>query len=89
MLFTIEIHKTDKRTKSGLRFVGKYEYDRKDRAAIEREIRELFPMYGEEYKFTIIETMVERVNHLTGTKFMERYDTPFHCSASSESYWCN
>lgn len=32
-------------------------------------------------------TMVERVNHLTGEKFMEAVDTPYYCSPSSESYW--
>ena len=31
--------------------------------------------------------MVERTNALTGAKYMEREDTPFYCSPSSETYW--
>ena len=34
-----------------------------------------------------IPTRVERVNIMTGKKFMEDVDTPFFCSPSSESYW--
>ena len=41
MLYTIEIYKTDKRTKEGQRLIGKYDYDRKDRASMEREVKEL------------------------------------------------
>jgi hypothetical protein len=33
------------------------------------------------------ENMVERVNLMTGKKFMERKDTPYFCSPSSETYW--
>lgn len=33
--------------------------------------------------------MVERRSAMDGTLFMEREDTPFYCSPSSESYWCN
>jgi hypothetical protein len=32
-------------------------------------------------------TYVERTNIMTGKKFMEREDTPFFCSPSSETYW--
>jgi len=31
--------------------------------------------------------LVEKVNMMTGEKFMERSDTPYYCSPSSESYW--
>ena len=31
--------------------------------------------------------MVERVNFMTGEKFMEAEDTPYFCSPSSETYW--
>jgi hypothetical protein len=34
-----------------------------------------------------IPTRVERVNIMTGKKFMEDIDTPYFCSPSSESYW--
>ena len=89
MLYTIEIYKTDKRTKEGQRLIGKYDYDRKDRASMEREVKELYPTYKAKYGyiFNIVETMVSRTNALSGKTFQERYDTPYYCSPSSESYW--
>lgn len=89
MLFTLEIYKADRRKKSGERLVGKYDYDRKDRAAMEREARELWPLYrkSDGYRFAIHETMVKRTNHMTGQEFEERYDRPYSCSPSSETYW--
>lgn len=89
MLFTIEIFKKDKRIKAGKRLVGKYDYDRKDRAAMEREVSELYPMYkaADGYEFVIMETMVTRLNIISGKEFQERYDTPYYCSPSSETYW--
>ena len=32
-------------------------------------------------------TMVEKTNMMTGKKFLERENTPYYCSPSSESYW--
>jgi hypothetical protein len=34
-----------------------------------------------------IERQVERVNAVTGAKFMESVNTPYFCSPSSETYW--
>ena len=89
MFYTIEIYKLDKRTKEGKRLLGKYDYDRKDRASMEREVKELYPTYKAKdgYEFNIVETMVTRTNAVSGKTFQERYDTPYYCSASSESYW--
>lgn len=33
------------------------------------------------------EDMVERVNLMSGKKYMEHRDTPLFCSPSSETYW--
>jgi hypothetical protein len=89
MMYTLEIYKQDKRTKKGERLVGKYDYDRKDKDAMVREIRELYPTYKklDGYRFEIHETYVTRKNILSGAEFQERYDTPYYCSPSSESYW--
>jgi len=89
MMFTLVIYKLDRRTKAGKRLVGKYDYDRKDRASMEREIAALYPTYkkADGYEFNIVETYVTKRNHITGKEFQERYDTPYYCSASSESYW--
>ena len=89
MMYTLEIYKLDRRTKEGKRLVGKYDYDRKDRASMEREIAALYPTYKAKdgYEFNIVETFVTRTNMMSGKTFQERYDTPYFCSASSESYW--
>jgi hypothetical protein len=89
MMFTLEIYKMDRRTREGQRLVGKYDYDRKDRAAMEREIAALHPTYRkiDGYVFNIVETYVTRKNIMGGAEYQERYDTPWHCSPSSETYW--
>jgi len=89
MLFTLEIYKADRRKKSGESLVGKYDYNSKDRATLERDVHELWPLYSgsKGYRFAIHETMVTRTNHMTGREFEERYDRPYHCSPSSETYW--
>ena len=89
MMFTLEIYKKDARKKTGERRVGKYDYDRKDRDAMQREIKSLYPTYREAdgYRFEIHETYVTKTNMMSGKEFAERYDTPYHCSPSSETYW--
>jgi hypothetical protein len=39
------------------------------------------------YRYEIHETFVTRKNMMSGVEFQERYDTPYYCSPSSESYW--
>lgn len=89
MMFTLEIYKKDKRTKTGERFIGKYDYDRKDVDAMKREISALYPTYKvtDGYRFEVFETYVTRINMMSGREYQERYDTPRFCSPSSESYW--
>jgi hypothetical protein len=89
MKFTLEIYKMDRRVKEGQRLVGKYDYDRADKAAMEREIAALFPTYRKRdgYIFNVVETYREVTNMMTGKTLLERYDTPFACSVGSESYW--
>jgi len=89
MKFTLEIYKMDRRVKEGQRLVGKYDYDRADKAAMEREIAALFPTYRKRdgYIFNVVETYREVTNMITGKTILERYDTPFACSVSSVNYW--
>lgn len=91
MFYTLEIYKTDKRTKAGKRLVGKYDYERKDLDAMRREIKELYPTYKavDGYEFNVVETFVTKRNAISGKEFRERYDAPYYCSPSSESYWSN
>ena len=57
MIFILNIYIKDRRTKSGKRIVGSYEYDRKDKESMLREVKELYPAYKAEdgYTFEIIE----------------------------------
>ena len=89
MMFTLEIYKMDRRTKEGMRLVGKYDYDRKSKEDMEREISALYPTYKKRdgYLFNVVETYVTKTNLMGGKEFTERYDTPYYCSPSSESYW--
>ena len=89
MMFTLEIYKKDARKKTGGRLVGKYDYDRKDSAAMEREINALYPTYkkADGYRVEIHETYVTQTNLMGGREFTERYDTPYYRSPSSETYW--
>ena len=57
MLFILNIYKKDGRTKSGRRIVGSYDYERRDRDAMNREVAALYPTYKEEdgYSFEVLE----------------------------------
>ena len=41
MNFIINIYKKDRRTKSGRRIIGSYEFERKDQESIQREVQDL------------------------------------------------
>ena len=58
MIFILNIYKKDSRTKSGRRLVGSYEFERKDREAMDREVEELYPLYRKDdgYVFEILES---------------------------------
>lgn len=58
MIFILNIYKKDSRTNSGRRLVGSYEFERKDREAMDREVRELYPLYRKDdgYVFKILES---------------------------------
>lgn len=56
MKFILNIYIKDSRTKSGKRLVGSYEFERKDRESMEREVKSLYPTYKESdgYTFEIV-----------------------------------
>ena len=71
MDYTVEVYKKDARTKKGERLVNKFDH----KGARREELKHLY------------ETWVTRKNLMGGAEFQERYDTPYFCSPSSESYW--
>jgi hypothetical protein len=85
-MYTVEIYKTDKRTKAGERLVLKKDYDTDNRSMLEHTVKHsIKPSKGERYE--IHETYVTRTSLMGGKEFQERYDTPYYCSPSSETYW--
>lgn len=83
-MYTVEIYKQDKRTKAGERLVLKKDYDTEDRNTLEHTVKTTMQK-GERYE--IHETWVTRKSLMGGKEFQERYDTPYYCSPSSETYW--
>lgn len=87
MNYTVEIYKRDARTKAGNRLSEKFEVDlRSPKDAVLLHYRTYYPV-SRGYRVEVYETFVTRKNALTGAEFQERYDTPYSCSPSSESYW--
>jgi hypothetical protein len=84
--YTVEVYKADRRTKSGERLVLK-----RDHADIDLQtLRHLYLttwFKKDGYRHEFYETYVTRKNMMSGVEFKERYDTPYFCSPSSESYW--
>ncbi len=82
--YTLEIYKSDKRTKEGRRLVAKEDFAPTTEAYInavadgKRKLGFIVEVY---------ETFVTKKNLMGGKEFKERYDTPYYCSPSSESYW--
>jgi hypothetical protein len=82
--YTLELYKTDKRTKEGRRLYAKQEFAPVTKAYIEI-VAEQKRKLG--FIVEVFETFVTRKNIIGGKEFQERYDTPYYCSPSSESYW--
>lgn len=83
-MYTVEIYKTDRRTKQGERLASKKDHDTTNRSTLEKSVKDHLQL-GERYE--IHETYVTRKNMMNGKEFQERYDTPYCCSPSSETYW--
>jgi len=81
--YTLEIYKTDKRTKEGRRLVEVQEF-----TATDAGIKTLADAIRESgFIVEVFATFVTTRNLMTGKEFQERYDTPYFCSPRSESYW--
>lgn len=80
--YTVEVYKLDKRCKEGMKLAYKQDYTDVTLEQMER----MYPVRPRYVRF-IRETYVKRTNIMNGASFVERYDTPYSCSPSSESYW--
>jgi len=83
-MYTVEIYKRDARTKAGERLILKKYYATDNRSTLEHTVKTTMQK-GERYE--IHETYITKKNMMNGQEFQERYDTPYYCSPSSETYW--
>lgn len=86
-MYTLEVYSKDRRTRSGERLVLKKDYDTNNLTMLEHTVKQTWP--SNKFRTVLHETYVKRVNIMTGKEFTERYDVPYYCSPSSESYWSN
>lgn len=96
--FTLEVYKKDKRikprsetvrrgnNKPGLRFVLKHDYEGKTKEELKAVCSADYPECMN-FITEIHNTYVTRKHMMSGTEYQERYDLPYYCSPSSESYW--
>ncbi len=85
--YTLEIYKSDKRTKEGRRLVTVEDFapSTKDYIETVAEKKRKLGFIVEVYETYVTRTAVD-VGY-GSREFRERYDTPYYCSPSSESYW--
>ena len=87
-MYTLELYKTDARTKTGERLVEKRDGCGalgSPKRAVELHYAKMYP--APKWRTEIHQTIVTSRNMMNGKEFKERYDTPYYCSPSSETYW--
>jgi hypothetical protein len=85
-MYTVEVYKKDARTKKGERLVSKTDYKTDNLSMLEHTVKHTY-RESQGYRYEIHETYVTRKNLMSGKEFEERYDRPYYCSPSSETYW--
>ncbi len=89
MIYTLKIYRYDRRCKSGERFVNSYEFDRKDDAAMQREVNALrgSGYWDSHYRIEFAPKYITVKSMMSGEEVEIAADTPYHCRPDSESYW--
>lgn len=82
--YTLEIYKSDRRTKEGRRLCAVQDFAHSTKDYIET-VAEGKRKLG--FIVEVFETYVIRKSAMDGREFEERYDTPYYCSPRSETYW--
>lgn len=91
--YTIELYKKDRRikkderygrNKAGLRFIEAMDF-----APVTKDfiVDTGFELIKKGYVVEVHETYKTKTNMMSGQEYQERYDTPYFCSPSSETYW--
>ena len=84
--YTLELYKSDKRVKGGKRLVTKEDFSPSTVDYI-NTVAESKRKLG--FIVEVFETYVTKRNLMINKTYKERYDTPYFCSPSSESFWSN
>lgn len=88
MEFTVVVYKKDSRCKTGEKVFEKLDFmvdNEQDRTVLENRVKVKYP--EPKFRTEIHKTWVTRRNAMTGQEFVERFDTPYYCSPSSDTYW--
>ena len=86
-MYTLIVFKFDKCTKSGEREVLRRDYNTDNLSMLAHTVKHTWP--PSKFRTELHETYVTRKNLITGKEYQERFDTPYFCSPSSESFWSN
>lgn len=86
----VSVFKTDKRCKSGERFIAKYPFSGMSRATVQRELTSLAQvLYPKKdgWRFDVQPATMTVKNLMTGQDVEIASDTPWCCNPASETYW--
>ena len=86
---TVEVYKKDKRTRKGEKLVSKEDIELNSVLTRKLLSEQVESYIDSNCRFEIHDTYVEKTNIMSRKNFWERYDTPYYCSPSSETYWCS
>lgn len=84
--YTLEIYKSDKRVKEGKRLIKVEDFAPSTKDYI-KAVADSKRKLG--FIVEMFQTYETKQNLMTGKTYQERYDTPYFCSPSSESFWSN
>lgn len=85
--YSFKVYKKDGRTSSGERFYVEQIYKLEEDLVpvlVDKLNRVVFK---DEYRIEVNPLYVTKKNLMTGEEYQERYDTPYCCSPSSETFW--
>ena len=88
-IVTVEVYKKDKRTRKGEKLVSKEDVELNSVLTREMLSDQVKSYIDTKSRFEIHDTYVAKTNIMSQQIFYERYDTPYYCSPSSETYWCS
>lgn len=84
--YSFNVYKRDGRVASGERFESELIFSL-DECEVPLVTKMLEKTLGAKYRVEVNQLYVTKKNLMTGKEYQERFDTPYFCSPSSESFW--